>query len=137
MRMLVEAACKSANAHGFISDFPEKYDTLCGAKGKQLSGGQKQRIAIARAIIRNPKILLLDEATSAMDNESEKLVQDALNRVMKNRTTIVVAHRLSTILNADNIVVLAKGVVKEQGRHDALIEAGGIYKRLYEMSQLS
>ena len=126
----IEEAAKASNAHNFIMKFPDKYDTFVGEKGAQLSGGQKQRIAIARAMIRNPKILLLDEATSALDNKSEKIVQEALDRIMKNRTTIVVAHRLSTIRNADQIFVFNKGQIVEKGNHDELIKLDGIYKTL-------
>ncbi|CAI5996599.1 unnamed protein product [Closterium sp. NIES-65] len=126
---IVEAA-RAANVHGFISGLPQGYATLVGERGVQISGGQKQRIAIARAIIGDPRLLLLDEATSALDAESEKVVQTALEKVMKNRTTIVVAHRLSTIKDADCIVVMQKGVVVEQGKHDELMAGGGVYSSL-------
>eukprot|EP01116_Phalansterium_solitarium_P018473 TRINITY_DN489_c0_g1_i1.p1 TRINITY_DN489_c0_g1~~TRINITY_DN489_c0_g1_i1.p1 ORF type:complete len:1312 (+),score=501.72 TRINITY_DN489_c0_g1_i1:46-3981(+) len=128
----IEDAARMANIHSVIAKFPKKYETFVGEKGAQLSGGQKQRIAIARTIIRQPKVLLLDEATSALDTESERIVQDALDRVMKGRTTIVVAHRLSTVRNADVIVVLDKGSVAEKGTHDELMSLGGIYKGLVE-----
>jgi len=128
----VEAAARAANAHNFISEFPAKYSTDVGEKGTQLSGGQKQRIAIARAIIKNPSVLLLDEATSALDAESERVVQAALDSVMKGRTTIVVAHRLSTIRHADVIAVIEDGVIAEMGKHDELMEKNGLYRMLVE-----
>jgi ATP-binding cassette subfamily B (MDR/TAP) protein 1 len=115
------AAAELANAHRFISSSLQGYDTMVGERGAQLSGGQKQRVAIARAIVKDPKILLLDEATSALDAESERVVQDALDRVMVNRTTVIVAHRLSTVRNADLIAVVKNGVIIEKGKHDALI----------------
>lgn len=129
----IELAAKQANAWEFISSFPEKMETQVGDRGIQLSGGQKQRIAIARAILRNPAILILDEATSALDSESEKLVQDALNKLMKGRTSFVIAHRLSTIRNANSIFVLDKGEIAETGTHDALIAKKGIYSNLVEL----
>lgn len=117
----ITAAAELANAHRFISSLLQGYDTMVGERGAQLSGGQKQRVAIARAILKNPRILLLDEATSALDAESERVVQDALDRVMVNRTTVIVAHRLSTIKNADLIAVVKNGVIIEKGKHDTLI----------------
>lgn len=130
----IEQAAKEANAHNFIAALTDKYDTLVGERGAQLSGGQKQRIAIARALIRNPRILLLDEATSALDYESERIVQDALDTAKIGRTTIIIAHRLSTIKNADLIVCLSQGQVKETGTHDELINMHGLYFNLV-MSQ--
>ncbi|MDX1327155.1 MAG: ABC transporter ATP-binding protein [Arenibacter sp.] len=132
---IIEAA-KIANAHDFIMELPNGYDTNIGDSGNKLSGGQKQRLSIARAVLKNPPIMILDEATSALDTESERLVQDALEKMMKNRTSIVIAHRLSTIQNADNIVVLQKGVIVEQGSHSQLLEANGVYKKLVAMQQL-
>lgn len=132
----VETAARIANAHDFIMQTENGYDTLIGDRGCRLSGGQRQRISIARAILKNPSILILDEATSALDTESERLVQDALEKLMKNRTTIVIAHRLSTIVNADRIYVLHEGKVKEVGNHEELIAKGGIYNKLVEMQQV-
>jgi ATP-binding cassette subfamily B protein/subfamily B ATP-binding cassette protein MsbA len=132
----VEEAAKIANAHEFIMATPNGYDSNVGDRGGKLSGGQRQRISIARAILKNPKILILDEATSALDTESEKLVQEALERLMKNRTTIVIAHRLSTIKNADEICVIHEGEIVEQGPHNILYDQGGFYTKLYNL-QLS
>ncbi|MCZ4223757.1 ABC transporter ATP-binding protein [Pedobacter rhodius] len=129
----VIAAAKIANAHEFILNTEEGYQTFVGDRGNRLSGGQRQRVCIARAVLANPPIMLLDEATSALDTESEKLVQDALNNLMKNRTSIVIAHRLSTIQHADKIVVIDKGQVIETGTHQALIAQNGLYKRLIDM----
>jgi ABC-type multidrug transport system fused ATPase/permease subunit len=126
-------AAEQANALEFINKFPDKMETLVGDRGIQLSGGQKQRIAIARAVLKNPKILVLDEATSSLDSESEKLVQDALFKLMENRTSVVIAHRLSTIRNADKIIVLDKGTIVESGRHTELIEQNGIYAKMSKM----
>lgn len=128
----VTDAATAANAHDFITAFPEGYDTIVGERGVKLSGGQRQRVAIARAILKNPRILILDEATSALDNESEALVQDALERLMTGRTTFVIAHRLSTVRNADRIVVLDEGEIVQVGNHDALLRQGGLYRELYE-----
>lgn len=128
---MVQEASKAAHAHDFISGFPDGYQTAVGEKGVNLSGGQRQRIAIARAILKNPRILLLDEATSSLDTESERLVQDALERLMKGRTTFVVAHRLSTIQRADRILVLDKGRLVEEGTHGQLLEKQGLYHYLY------
>lgn len=129
----VYAAAKAANALEFIERLPEGMDTLVGERGSSLSGGQRQRIAIARAILKNPKILILDEATSALDTESEKLVQEALERLMQGRTAFVIAHRLSTIKNANQIVVLREGKLVESGTHDELLAAGGLYQHLYSV----
>jgi subfamily B ATP-binding cassette protein MsbA len=133
----VEEAAKIANAHEFIMQMEEGYQSNMGDRGLKLSGGQKQRICIARAVLKNPPIMLLDEATSALDTESEKLVQDALNKLMKNRTSLVIAHRLSTIQNADIIVVLEAGRIVEQGSHSELLAREGLYSKLVNMQQFS
>ena len=133
---IIEAA-KAANAWEFIQGFPDGLSTQVGDRGIQLSGGQKQRIAIARAILKNPLILILDEATSALDSESEKLVQDALDRLMVNRTAIVIAHRLSTIKKANRIIVLQEGKILEQGIHDDLIAKNGAYARFVDLQKLA
>ncbi len=129
-------AAKVANAHEFISKMDDGYNTMIGERGAKLSGGQRQRLSIARAVLKNPEILILDEATSALDSESERLVQDALNKLTENRTSIVIAHRLSTIQNADLIVVLKDGMIAESGSHQELLELGGLYKKLTEMQSL-
>lgn len=129
----VIAAAKAANAHGFIMEMPDGYETLIGERGNQLSGGQRQRIAIARALLKNPRILILDEATSALDMESELLVQQALDRLMVGRTSFVIAHRLSTVQRANLIIVMEKGRIIESGDHDTLIQAGGLYNKLYRL----
>lgn len=129
----VEAAARIANAHDFIMETEDGYQTNIGDRGGRLSGGQRQRISIARAILKNPAILILDEATSALDTESEKLVQEALENLMKNRTTIVIAHRLSTIKNADEICVMHEGQIVERGKHDELLAMNGYYKKLHQM----
>lgn len=131
----VEEAARIANAHDFIMQTEEGYDTNIGDRGGRLSGGQRQRVSIARAILKNPPILILDEATSALDTESERLVQDALERLMKTRTTVAIAHRLSTIKNADEIYVLHEGHIVEQGSHDKLMSANGYYRKLHDMQQ--
>lgn len=132
---VIEAA-KLANAHSFISALPDGYSTKVGERGVQLSGGQKQRVAIARAVLKNPEILLLDEATSALDVESERVVQQALDRLMKDRTTVVVAHRLSTVRNADEISVIQGGKIIERGSHSSLVEnKDGAYFKLISLQQ--
>ena len=128
----IEAAARAANIHQFIADLPERYDTIVGERGYRLSGGEKQRIALARVILKNPRILVLDEATSHLDSESESLIQDALKRVMSGRTSIVIAHRLSTILAADLILVMHRGKIVERGTHDELLALNGLYAQLYE-----
>ncbi len=133
----VEAAAKAANAHNFIMELPQGYETRLGDRGMNISGGQRQRISIARAILKNPQILILDEATSALDTESERVVQEALDRLMVGRTSFVIAHRLSTIKNADRIMVLEKGQLVEQGTHDELMEMNGLYAHLYQIQYRS
>lgn len=133
----IEQSARIANAHDFIMQMPMQYETNIGDRGGKLSGGQRQRISIARAILKNPPILILDEATSALDTESERLVQDALQKLMQNRTTLVIAHRLSTIRHADEIIVMNKGVIEERGTHSELIAKKGLYNRLYELQSFS
>ena len=130
-------ALKVANAWEFVETLPDGMDTNIGDSGNKLSGGQKQRLSIARAVLKNPPIMILDEATSALDTESERLVQDALERMMQNRTSLVIAHRLSTIQNADHIVVLSKGKIVEQGKHEELLKKKGTYYSLVEMQSLA
>ena len=129
----IKVAAEKAFAHEFIDSFPEGYETVVGERGIKLSGGQRQRIAIARAILRDPKILILDEATSSLDSASEQLVQLALDNLMHNRTSIVIAHRLSTIRNADIIFVMDKGMIKEHGTHQELLNMNGLYNHLISL----
>jgi len=127
------AAAKAANAHEFVRELPKQYDTVIGEKGTQLSGGQRQRISIARAILKDPQVLIFDEATSSLDTENEILVQEAIDHLLKGRTTFVIAHRLSTIQNADKILVLESGIIREYGTHEQLMGNNGVYKKLYEL----
>ncbi len=127
----ITEAAKKANIHDYIMSLPDGYDTNVGERGVKLSGGQKQRISIARAFLKNPPVLILDEATSALDNATETLIQQALNKLSEGRTTLVVAHRLSTVRNADEIIVITANGIEERGSHAELMERGGIYKKLY------
>ena len=129
----IRRAAEAANALEFIEQMPDGFDTLIGERGVRLSGGQKQRLAIARALLKNPPILILDEATSALDTESEKKVQKAIETLMKDRTVLVIAHRLSTVQNADKIVVIDKGCIVETGTHNELYDSDGLYRRLYDI----
>ena len=133
----VVAACRAAYADGFVAAFPDGYATRVGERGQQLSGGQRQRLAIARALLKDPRLLLLDEATSALDAESEALVRDALALLMRGRTTLIIAHRLSTVASADRVVVVDGGVIVEAGPHAELMARPGVYRRLVERQMLS
>lgn len=133
----IAEAAKIANAHTFITAKEQGYATNIGDRGNKLSGGERQRLTIARAVLRNPPILILDEATSSLDTESERLVQDAIEKLMKDRTTLIIAHRLSTIRNADEIIVLQKGEIIERGTHETLIGKDGFYKKLVDMQELN
>jgi ATP-binding cassette subfamily B protein len=128
----LEAACRAANIHDFIADLPDGYSTIVGERGYRLSGGEKQRIAIARVVLKDPRVLILDEATSHLDSENESLIQHALERVMAGRTSLVIAHRLSTILAADQILVIDQGRLVQRGTHETLLSDGGLYRDLYE-----
>ena len=132
----IYAAAQAAQAHDFIVKFAEGYETLVGERGVTLSGGQRQRIAIARALLMDPRILILDDSTSSVDTQTEKLIQEALDRLMEGRTTFVIAHRLATVRRADLIVVMADGRIVQRGKHDELLEKGGLYKEIYDL-QLS
>lgn len=136
-REAVIEAAKVANAHDFIMEMENGYDTYIGDRGMNLSGGQRQRLSIARAVLKNPPIMILDEATSSLDTESERLVQEALSKVMNSRTSIVIAHRLSTIQNADEIIVISKGIIVERGKHEELITKGGVYKKLTDLQSFN
>jgi subfamily B ATP-binding cassette protein MsbA len=132
----VMQAAKIANAHNFIMETEDGYQTVIGERGSKLSGGQRQRLSIARAVLKNPPILILDEATSALDSESEQLVQEALTNLMMNRTSIVIAHRLSTVQHADEIIVIQQGKIVERGRHVDLILQDGLYRKLKDIQRL-
>jgi subfamily B ATP-binding cassette protein MsbA len=129
----VQAAARAAHAHEFVRRLPDGYDTVVGERGVELSGGQRQRIAIARALLRDPPVLILDEATSALDTESERVIQDAVERLVEGRTVFVIAHRLSTVQRADQILVMDRGRIVERGTHASLLSESGLYRRLYEM----
>jgi subfamily B ATP-binding cassette protein MsbA len=132
----IENAARVANAHSFIVNKEDGYHTNIGERGSKLSGGERQRVTIARAVLKNPPILILDEATSSLVTESERLVQDALNHLMEDRTSLVIAHRLSTVRHADEIIVLSKGKIAERGKHEDLISLRGLYYRLVELQEV-
>jgi ABC-type multidrug transport system fused ATPase/permease subunit len=131
-RAAVEDAARAAHAEEFIARLPQGYETVVGERGVKLSGGQRQRVAIARALLKDPAVLILDEATSSLDAESERLIEEALERLLRGRTTLIIAHRLSTVRRADRLAVLDRGRVVEEGPHDALLARGGLYARLYQ-----
>jgi ATP-binding cassette subfamily B protein/subfamily B ATP-binding cassette protein MsbA len=133
----IKAACRAAQAAGFIESLPKGYETLVGERGYRLSGGQRQRLSLARAILRDPELLILDEATSALDSQSERLVQEAIERFERNHTVLVIAHRLSTIVRADQILVLEAGHVVQQGSHSSLLAEGGLYRQLWQQQELN
>jgi len=132
----VEHAARIAHAHNFITQKEDEYQTVVGDRGSKLSGGERQRVTIARAVLKNPPILILDEATSSLDTESERIVQEAINKLMQNRTCIVIAHRLSTVQHADEIIVMEKGRIVQRGKHSELLAADGMYRKLVEMQQV-
>jgi ABC-type multidrug transport system fused ATPase/permease subunit len=132
----IEQAAIQAHAQEFIQHLPGGYDTIIGDRGMKLSGGERQRIAIARALLKNPPILILDEATSQLDSQAERIVQEALDRLIQGRTVFIIAHRLSTIRNAQRIVVLERGIITEEGCHNELLAKGGLYNRLYSMQEI-
>ncbi len=131
--LAIEHAARLAEAAGFIEALPDRYDTLVGERGQRLSGGQRQRIALARAILKDAPVLVLDEATAAVDNDTEAAIQRSLDQITRNRTTVVIAHRLSTVRHADRIVVMEQGRIVEQGRHDQLLAHGGVYANLWQV----
>ena len=131
--LAIEQAARLAEAAGFIEALPDRYDTLVGERGQRLSGGQRQRIALARAILKDAPVLVLDEATAAVDNDTEAAIQRSLDQITRNRTTVVIAHRLSTVRHADRIVVMEQGRIVEQGRHDELLAHGGVYANLWQV----
>jgi len=129
----VEKAARAAAIHEVIMEFPDKYDTLVGEKGVTLSGGQKQRVTIARTLLKNPRILILDDSTSSVDTQTEAEIRKALNNLMENRTTFIIAHRIQSVMNADTIVVLDKGEIVEIGKHEELVSGNGMYRKIYDI----